>query len=104
MYVTFLSRWPHSSRPAVNRSTQGIPDKGKLLTQLSLFWFEKLQHIIPNHFVTADVEKMPEEIRQYKGQLAGRTMLVKKAEVIPLEAIVRGYLSGSLDRSFSTRI
>ncbi|KAF9459299.1 hypothetical protein BDZ94DRAFT_1224945 [Collybia nuda] len=73
----------------------GIPDKGKLLTQLSLFWFDKLQHIIPNHFVAADVDKMPEEIRQYKEQLAGRTMLVKKAEVIPLEAIVRGYLSGS---------
>lgn len=74
------------------------------MTQLSLFWFEKLQHIIPNHFVTADVEKMPEEIRQYKEQLAGRTMLVKKAEVIPLEAIVRGYLSGSFDRSLSNRI
>ncbi|KAF5383806.1 hypothetical protein D9615_003811 [Tricholomella constricta] len=73
----------------------GIPDKGKLLTQLSLFWFEKLGRIIPNHFVTADIDAMPEEVRQYKDQLAGRAMLVRKAEVVPLEAIVRGYLSGS---------
>jgi phosphoribosylaminoimidazole-succinocarboxamide synthase len=64
------------------------------LTQLSLFWFEKLKHIIPNHFVTADVDEMPEEIRKYKEQLTGRSMLVKKAEVIPLEAIVRGYITG----------
>ncbi|KAG6918165.1 hypothetical protein DXG01_016150 [Tephrocybe rancida] len=73
----------------------GIPDKGKLLTQLSLFWFQKLDHVIPNHFVTANVEEMPEEVRQYKDQLDGRAMLVKKATVVPLEAIVRGYLSGS---------
>ncbi|KAF8074641.1 hypothetical protein FPV67DRAFT_1619183 [Lyophyllum atratum] len=73
----------------------GIPDKGKLLTQLSLFWFEKLKHVIPNHFVTANIDEMPEEVRQYRDQLAGRAMLVRKAEVVPLEAIVRGYLSGS---------
>ena len=73
----------------------GIPEKGKLLTKISLFWFEKLGGIIPNHFVTADVDEMPEEVRQYKTVLQGRAMLVKKAEVIPLEAIVRGYLSGS---------
>ncbi|KAG6808869.1 hypothetical protein H0H92_002518 [Tricholoma furcatifolium] len=73
----------------------GIPDKGKLLTELSLFWFKKLNQIIPNHFITADVDEMPEEVRQYKAQLQGRVMLVKKATVVPLEAIVRGYLSGS---------
>ncbi|GLB43311.1 putative phosphoribosylaminoimidazole-succinocarboxamide synthase [Lyophyllum shimeji] len=73
----------------------GIPDKGKLLTQLSLFWFEKLGRIIPNHFVTANIDEMPEEVRQYRDQLEGRSMLVRKAEVLPLEAIVRGYLSGS---------
>ncbi|KAG6855946.1 hypothetical protein H0H87_009139 [Tephrocybe sp. NHM501043] len=73
----------------------GIPDKGKLLTQLSLFWFEQLGHIIPNHFITANVDEMPEEVQQYKDQLVGRSMLVKKASVVPLEAIVRGYLSGS---------
>lgn len=73
----------------------GIPDKGKLLTQISLFWFETLQHIISNHLVTTDIDKMPEEVHQYKEQLSGRSMLVKKAEVIPMEAIVRGYITGS---------
>jgi phosphoribosylaminoimidazole-succinocarboxamide synthase len=72
----------------------GIPSKGKLLTQISLFWFSKLAGIIPNHFVTANINEMPEEVRQYKDQLEGRAMLVKKAEVVPLEAIVRGYLTG----------
>ncbi|KAI5830180.1 SAICAR synthetase [Schizophyllum commune Tattone D] len=73
----------------------GIPAKGKLLTQISLFWFRKLAHITPNHFVTADVDAMPEGVRKYKDQLDGRAMLVKKAKVVPLEAIVRGYISGS---------
>ncbi|KAF8647211.1 hypothetical protein AX16_006849 [Volvariella volvacea WC 439] len=73
----------------------GIPDKGKLLTELSLFWFKKLGHIIPNHFVTTNIDEMPEEVRQYRDQLEGRAMLVRKAKVVPLEAIVRGYLSGS---------
>ncbi|KAF9553663.1 SAICAR synthetase [Agrocybe pediades] len=73
----------------------GIPDKGKLLTQISLFWFQKLGHIIPNHFVTANIDEMPQEVRKYKDQLDGRAMLVKKAEVVPLEAIVRGYMAGS---------
>ncbi|OCH96363.1 SAICAR synthetase [Obba rivulosa] len=73
----------------------GVPDKGKVLTKISLFWFEKLKHIVPNHFVTADVDEMPEEVRKYKSQLEGRAMLVKKAKVIPLEAIVRGYITGS---------
>jgi phosphoribosylaminoimidazole-succinocarboxamide synthase len=73
----------------------GIPDKGKLLTQISLFWFKKLADIIPNHFVTADVDGMPEEVHKYMDQLDGRAMLVRKAEVVPIEAIVRGYLTGS---------
>ncbi|KAJ7068712.1 phosphoribosylaminoimidazole-succinocarboxamide synthase, partial [Mycena amicta] len=73
----------------------GIPQKGQLLTQISLFWFEKLAHIIPNHFITADIRAMPAEVREYEEQLAGRTMLVRKAQVVPLEAIVRGYLTGS---------
>ena len=71
-----------------------MPDKGKILTKISLFWFDKLKHIIPTHFITADIDEMPEEVRQYKDQLVGRSMLVKKAKVIPLEAIVRGYLTG----------
>jgi phosphoribosylaminoimidazole-succinocarboxamide synthase len=65
------------------------------LTQISLFWFDKLKDIIPTHFVTANVDEMPEEVRKYKDQLAGRTMLVRKAKVIPIEAIVRGYLTGT---------
>ncbi|CCM02606.1 uncharacterized protein FIBRA_04709 [Fibroporia radiculosa] len=73
----------------------GVPDKGKVLTKISLFWFDKLKRTIPTHFVTANVDEMPEEVRQYKDQLEGRAMLVKKAKVIPLEAIVRGYLTGS---------
>jgi phosphoribosylaminoimidazole-succinocarboxamide synthase len=75
--------------------SQGIPDKGKLLTKISLFWFEKLGDVIPNHFITANIDEMPQEIQVYKTQLDGRAMLVKKAEVIPLEAIVRGYLTGA---------
>ena len=82
---------------------QGIPDKGKLLTKISLFWFNKLHHIIPNHFVTATIDEMPEEIRKYKDQLDGRTMLVRKAEVIPLEAIVRGYIVGTPFFSFISK-
>ena len=74
---------------------QGIPDKGKLLNQISLFWFNKLGHVIPNHFVTANIDEMPEEIRKYRDQLDGRAMLVRRAQVVPLEAIVRGYLVGA---------
>ncbi|PIL24913.1 hypothetical protein GSI_12800 [Ganoderma sinense ZZ0214-1] len=73
----------------------GVPDKGKVLTKISLFWFDKLKHVIPTHFVTADVDAMPSEVRKHKDVLAGRAMLVRKAKVVPLEAIVRGYLSGS---------
>jgi phosphoribosylaminoimidazole-succinocarboxamide synthase len=75
---------------------QGIPDKGKLLTSISLFWFDKLKDIVPNHLVTVNIDEMPEEVKEYRDQLEGRTMLVKKAKVIPLEAIVRGYLTGAM--------
>lgn len=73
----------------------GIPDKGKLLTSISLFWFEKLKHIIPNHLVTVNIDEMPNEVQQYREQLEGRTMLVRKAKIVPIEAIVRGYITGS---------
>lgn len=65
------------------------------MTRISKFWFEKLASIIPNHFVTDKIDEMPEEVKQYKDQLDGRAMLVKKATVVPLEAIVRGYLTGT---------
>lgn len=72
-----------------------IPDKGKVLTQMSLFWFDFLKDNVLNHLITADVDKYPEVLSDYKDQLAGRSMLVKKASPLPVECIVRGYLSGS---------
>ncbi|KAH7094011.1 phosphoribosylaminoimidazole-succinocarboxamide synthase [Auriculariales sp. MPI-PUGE-AT-0066] len=73
----------------------GIPRKGVLLTQLSRFWFDYLRDVVPNHLLTSNIDEMPEEVRQCRDQLDGRTMLVRKASVVPLEAIVRGYLTGS---------
>ena len=75
---------------------KGIPDKGCLLNRISAFWFEKLRDVVPNHVITTDVDSMPEDVRQYKNQLQGRSMLVKKAKVVQMEAIVRGYLTGIL--------
>jgi phosphoribosylaminoimidazole-succinocarboxamide synthase len=74
---------------------RSIPGKGKVLTQLSLFWFELLKDICPNHLVTADVKQMPAHVQEYADQLEGRTMLVRKLSILPVEAIVRGYLTGS---------
>ncbi len=73
----------------------GIPQKGRVLTQLSLFWFDFLKQIVPNHLVTADVRKYPRELQQYAAQLHGRSMLVVRADMIGVECVVRGYLSGS---------
>ena len=72
-----------------------IPRKGEVLTALSRFWFERLAHIVPNHLVTTEVEQMPSIIRQYAEELRGRSMLVRRAEVFPVECVVRGYLAGS---------
>ena len=72
-----------------------IPDKGKVLTDLSLFWFELLKNIVDNHLITADISEYPEQLKKYAEQIDGRTMIVKKAEVLPVECIVRGYLAGS---------
>jgi phosphoribosylaminoimidazole-succinocarboxamide synthase len=73
----------------------GIPDKGRVLTQLSLFWFDFLSGIVPNHLITADVHKYPPELQPYADALEGRSMLVAKAQMFPVECVVRGYLSGS---------
>ena len=73
----------------------GIPHKGRVLTQLSLFWFEFLKDLVPNHLVTADVSRYPQEAQKYADQLRGRSMLVQRAEMFPVECVVRGYLSGS---------
>lgn len=72
-----------------------VPGKGKILTALSLFWFDLLKDVVDNHFLTADVAEFPEICHQYREQLEGRTMLVKKSEPLPVECIVRGYISGS---------
>ncbi|HWZ80496.1 MAG TPA: phosphoribosylaminoimidazolesuccinocarboxamide synthase [Candidatus Sulfotelmatobacter sp.] len=73
----------------------GIPHKGRVLNQISLFWFDFLADVVPNHLVTADVDKYPASVRKYADQLRGRSMLVRRAEIFPVECIVRGYLSGS---------
>jgi phosphoribosylaminoimidazole-succinocarboxamide synthase len=73
----------------------GIPDKGKILTQLSLFWFNFLKDTVPNHLITAVVTEFPKELQTFISQLDGRSMLVKRAKMFPVECVVRGYLSGS---------
>ncbi|MDH4322362.1 MAG: phosphoribosylaminoimidazolesuccinocarboxamide synthase [Desulfobulbaceae bacterium] len=72
-----------------------IPDKGAVLTKISLFWFDYLKDIVPHHLLTADVDAYPAVCAPYKEQLRGRSMLVRKAKPLPVECIVRGYLSGS---------
>jgi len=72
-----------------------IPGKGRILTQLSLFWFELLGDVVENHLISADVDDYPEICKQYRTQLEGRSMLVKKTKPLPIECIVRGYISGS---------
>jgi phosphoribosylaminoimidazole-succinocarboxamide synthase len=73
----------------------GIPGKGRVLTQVSGFWFQQLAELVPHHLISLEVADFPAECQPYRDQLAGRTMLVKKAEPLPVECIVRGYLAGS---------
>jgi phosphoribosylaminoimidazole-succinocarboxamide synthase len=73
----------------------GIPEKGRVLTQLSLFWFEFLKDVVPNHLATADIAKYPAELQKYADQLRGRSMLVVSANMVTIECVVRGYISGS---------
>jgi len=73
----------------------GIPEKGRVLTQLSLFWFDFLKDVVSNHLVTANVDEYPALLARYAGQLRGRSMLVNKAQMIDVECVVRGYISGS---------
>ena len=77
-----------------------ITSKGEILTQMSLFWFDFLQDIIPNHLITAKVEEYPAECQPYADILRGRSMLVKKAKPLPVECIVRGYISGSFWQAY----
>jgi len=80
----------------------GIPGKGRMLTELSLFWFEQMKGIIDNHIVAHDVKDFPAALRKHYGMLEGRSLLVKKAEVLPVECIVRGYISGSGWKSYNS--
>jgi phosphoribosylaminoimidazole-succinocarboxamide synthase len=72
-----------------------IPDKGKVLNQLSAYWFERLGRIVPNHVITTDVAAFPEALRAERPQLAGRSTLVRKLDMLPVECVARGYLAGS---------
>jgi phosphoribosylaminoimidazole-succinocarboxamide synthase len=74
---------------------EGIPDKGYVLNQISIFWFSQMEDIIPNHIIATDVADFPSECRKYAEALEGRSMLVKKAAPLPAECVVRGYLAGS---------
>jgi phosphoribosylaminoimidazole-succinocarboxamide synthase len=78
-----------------------IPGKGAVLTRMSLFWFEYLKDVVRNHFITADVNAYPENLRKYHSQLEGRSMIVRKAERIDIECVVRGYIAGSLWADYS---
>ncbi len=73
----------------------GIPDKGRVLTQLSIFWFDFLRDLTPTHFLTADVREYPEALQPYAADLEGRSMLVKRANMVEIECVARGYISGS---------
>ncbi len=77
-----------------------IPHKGVCLTQISAFWFDYFKDTVPSHMITADFFKFPEELKKYSDKLKGRSMLVKKADIFPIECIVRGYISGSAWRSY----
>lgn len=78
----------------------GIPFKGEVLNRISAFWFDKFADIVPNHLVSIDPADFPEEFAEYRDYLAGRAMLVKKAQTIPIECIVRGYLTGSGKKTY----
>lgn len=74
---------------------QAIPNKGIILSEISTFWFNKTKHIVDNHFITNNVDEYPQECKEYKNELEGRSMLVRKCKTIPIECIVRGYVAGS---------
>jgi phosphoribosylaminoimidazole-succinocarboxamide synthase len=79
-----------------------IPDKGRILTQISLFWFEFLKDVTPNHLITADVNEYPEPLHAHKDQLEGRSMLVRRARMVEVECVARGYLAGSGWKEYRT--
>ncbi|HUO86655.1 MAG TPA: phosphoribosylaminoimidazolesuccinocarboxamide synthase [Thermoanaerobaculia bacterium] len=88
-----LSAYDHVLSP-------GIPDKGKVLTQLSTFWFERLEAVVPNHLVATDPADFPAALAAHRDRLAGRAVVVRKAQVVPFECVARGYLAGSAYREY----
>lgn len=80
----------------------GIPGKGKVLTQMSNFWFQRLADVVPNHVVTSEVDALPESLRKFAGQIAGRFVLGKKTQVVPIECVARGFLAGSGWKEYRT--
>jgi len=80
----------------------GIPDKGRVLTQLSAFWFERTGHLVANHLLTLDTSAYPDAVRPFADMLAGRSMLVRKTTPFPIECVARGYLSGSGWKEYAT--
>jgi len=88
-----LSAYDHVLRPA-------IPGKGKILTQLSNFWFEKLSEVVPNHLLETDVDRFPPAAKRHADLLRGRSVLVRKTAVVPFECVARGYLAGSAFREY----
>jgi phosphoribosylaminoimidazole-succinocarboxamide synthase len=79
---------------------EAVPDKGKILNQISLFWFNIMEPLVPNHVISGNVEEFPEVCRPYAESLRGRSMLVKKTSPLPIECVVRGYISGSGWKSY----
>ncbi len=77
-----------------------IPNKGEILTKMSVFWFKYLKDVVPNHFITADIHNFPPELQKYRDILDGRSMLVKKCQRIDFECIVRGYITGSMWKEY----
>ena len=88
-----LSAYDHVLRPA-------IPGKGKVLNQLTAFWMDRLAAVVPNHLVATEVDDFPEELRRHRDELEGRSVLVRKATVIPFECVARGYLAGSAFKEY----
>jgi phosphoribosylaminoimidazole-succinocarboxamide synthase len=80
----------------------GIPHKGRVLSQISLFWFDFLSDLVPNHVISTDVARYPEPLQKYADQLRGRSMVVQRAEMFPVECVVRGYISGSAWKEYKT--
>jgi phosphoribosylaminoimidazole-succinocarboxamide synthase len=82
----------------------GIPGKGKVLTQMSLFWFDLVKNVAPSHLISGEIDEYPEALKKYRDVLAGRSMLVRKAQRIDVECVVRGYIAGSLWKEYRNKL